>query len=108
VAVRAGEAMRPAISKSPGQHTNSKKAQKGGSQHVELDLDDFDKRSHYRKEGNIMLSWKITFLILALLAAVLGFTGVAGTASHIAWILFVVFLFGSAISVLTGRHGSLT
>ena len=53
-----------------------------------------------------MLSWALTYFILALLAAVRGFTGVAGTASQIAWILFVVFLFGSAISVLTGRYGS--
>ena len=35
-----------------------------------------------------MLNWAMTFLVLALIAAVLGFTGVAGTASHIAWILF--------------------
>ena len=53
-----------------------------------------------------MLSWALTFFILALIAAVLGFTGLVGTASQIAWILFVVFLFGSAISLLTGRYGS--
>ena len=65
----------------------------------------FGKRSHSGKKGNIMLSWTMTFLVLALIAAVLGFTGLAGTASHIAWILFVVFLVGSAISLLTGRRG---
>jgi uncharacterized membrane protein YtjA (UPF0391 family) len=53
-----------------------------------------------------MFSWTLTFFILALIAAVLGFTGVAGSASQIAWIVFVVFLFGSAVSLLTGRHGS--
>jgi uncharacterized membrane protein YtjA (UPF0391 family) len=53
-----------------------------------------------------MFIWTLTFFILALIAAVLGFTGLVGTASQIAWILFVVFLFGSAISVLTGRYGS--
>ena len=51
-----------------------------------------------------MLSWALTYFILALIAAVLGFTGLAGTASHIAWILFVVFLFGSAVSLITGRR----
>jgi uncharacterized membrane protein YtjA (UPF0391 family) len=44
--------------------------------------------------------------MLALIAAVLGFTGLAGTSSHIAWILFVVFLIGSAINLLTGRRPS--
>jgi uncharacterized membrane protein YtjA (UPF0391 family) len=48
----------------------------------------------------------MTFLILALIATVLGFTGLAGTASHIAWILSVVFLVGSTVSLITGRHGS--
>ncbi len=106
MAARAGEAMRSAISKSPEHHTNSKKTQKGGSLHVELDLDDFGKRSHYGKEGNVMLTWTMTFLILALIAAVLGFTGLAGTASQIAWILSVVFLVGSTVSLITERHGS--
>lgn len=53
-----------------------------------------------------MLSWALTFFILALIAAVLGLTGFVGTASQIAWILFVVCLVGSAMSVLTGRYGS--
>jgi uncharacterized membrane protein YtjA (UPF0391 family) len=38
-----------------------------------------------------MLSWSITFLIIGLIAGVLGLSGIAGTATHIAWILFVVF-----------------
>ena len=52
-----------------------------------------------------MLSWAITFLIIALIAGVLGFTGVAGVSSHIAWILFVVFLVLFLVSLLTGRRG---
>ena len=84
----------------------AKKTQKRESQHVELDLDIFGKHSPDGKDGNMMLSWAMTFLTLALIAAVLGFTGLAGTASHIAWILFVVFLFGSAVSLITGRRGS--
>ena len=53
-----------------------------------------------------MLSWTLTFFILALIAAVLGFTGLVGTASQIAWILFVVLLFGFVVSLITGRYGS--
>ena len=53
-----------------------------------------------------MLSWTMTYLFLALIAAVLGFTGLAGTASQIAWILSIVFLVGSTVSLITERHGS--
>lgn len=44
------------------------------------------------KEIHTMLSWSITFLILAVIAAVLGFGGIAGAAAGIAKILFFVFL----------------
>jgi uncharacterized membrane protein YtjA (UPF0391 family) len=39
-----------------------------------------------------MLGWTLMFLIIALLAGVLGFTSIAGAAAGIAQILFVVFL----------------
>lgn len=39
-----------------------------------------------------MLSWALFFFILALVAAFFGFTGLAGTASDIAQILFYIFL----------------
>ena len=39
-----------------------------------------------------MLYWAIGFLIIALIAAVLGFGGIAGTAVGIAKILFFVFI----------------
>ncbi|MES2657571.1 MAG: DUF1328 domain-containing protein [Verrucomicrobiota bacterium] len=39
-----------------------------------------------------MLNWTLTFLILALIAGVLGFTSVAGAAASIAQALFFVFL----------------
>ncbi len=39
-----------------------------------------------------MLSWSLTFFILALIAAIFGFGGLAGTFSSIAQILFGVFL----------------
>jgi uncharacterized membrane protein YtjA (UPF0391 family) len=49
-----------------------------------------------------MLGWSLTFLAIALIAAALGFGGVAGTAAGIAKILFVVFLILFAVSVLRG------
>jgi uncharacterized membrane protein YtjA (UPF0391 family) len=39
-----------------------------------------------------MLGWAITFLVIALIAGLLGFGVVAGTAAWIAKVLFVVFL----------------
>ncbi len=39
-----------------------------------------------------MLQWALIFLVVALIAAVLGFGGLAGTAIGIAKILFFVFL----------------
>ena len=44
------------------------------------------------KEETMMLSWAVTFLIIALVAGVLGFGGVAATATGIAKVLFLVFL----------------
>ena len=51
-----------------------------------------------------MLSWAITFLIIALIAALLGFGGVAGAASGIAQILFGVFLVLFVVSLVMGRR----
>ena len=51
-----------------------------------------------------MLSWAVTFLIVALIAAVLGFTGIAGTAVGFAKILFVIFLVLFLVSLLLGRR----
>jgi len=39
-----------------------------------------------------MLGWILTFLVLALVAALLGFGGIASTFAGIAKILFVIFL----------------
>jgi uncharacterized membrane protein YtjA (UPF0391 family) len=51
-----------------------------------------------------MISWAATFLILALVAAVLGLTGVAGIAVEIAWILFVVGLILAVVFAIAGRR----
>jgi len=39
-----------------------------------------------------MLSWALTFFILAVIAGVLGFTGIATASAGIAQILFVIFI----------------
>lgn len=49
-----------------------------------------------------MFGWAITFLIVALIAAVLGFGGIAGAAVEIAKIIFVVALILFAISLIYG------
>jgi uncharacterized membrane protein YtjA (UPF0391 family) len=54
-----------------------------------------------------MINLAITFLIIALIAGVLGFTGIAGASANIAWILFVVGLILAVIFFLTGRRPKL-
>jgi uncharacterized membrane protein YtjA (UPF0391 family) len=54
--------------------------------------------------GKIMIGWAATFLIVALVAAVLGFSGIAGVATNIAWILFVVGLILAVVFALFGRR----
>ena len=43
-----------------------------------------------------MLRWAIAFLIIALVAALFGFGGIAGAASDIARLLFLIFAAGCA------------
>lgn len=50
-----------------------------------------------------MMSWAVTFFIIAIVAALLGFSGIAGAATNIAWILFVVGLIVAAIFFIRGR-----
>lgn len=54
-----------------------------------------------------MISWAITFLVVALIAAVLGFGGVAGVAVEFAKIIFfvaiVLFLISAVVGLISGR-----
>lgn len=54
-----------------------------------------------------MLGWAITFLVVALIAAVLGFGGIAGTAMEAAKIVFFVavalFLISAVMGAVRGR-----
>ena len=54
-----------------------------------------------------MLGWALTFLVIALIAAVLGFGGIAGFAVEIAKIIFFVaislFVISAVFAVIRGR-----
>ncbi len=57
-----------------------------------------------------MLGWAITFLLVALVAAVFGFGGIAGTAVEIAKLIFfvaiVLFAISAVVGMLRGRSSS--
>lgn len=54
-----------------------------------------------------MFGWAITFLVIALIAAVLGFGGIAGVAIELAKIVFfvaiVLFLIAAVVGLFRGR-----
>ncbi|MBI2578948.1 MAG: DUF1328 domain-containing protein [Candidatus Aenigmarchaeota archaeon] len=50
-----------------------------------------------------LISWTLAFLILAIIAAIMGFTTVAGVAIDIAKILFIVFLILFVLSWALGK-----
>ena len=58
-----------------------------------------------------MFGWAIAFLVVALVAAVLGFGGIAGTAVEIAKLIFfiaiVLFAISAVIGLVRGRRTSL-
>ena len=55
----------------------------------------------------IMLSWVVTFLVVALIAGILGFGGIAGASVEIAKIIFfiavVLFLVSAVVGLARGR-----
>lgn len=55
-----------------------------------------------------MLRWAITFLIIAIIAAIFGFGGIAATATGIAQILFYIFLVLFLVALLFGLLGGRT
>jgi uncharacterized membrane protein YtjA (UPF0391 family) len=54
-----------------------------------------------------MLGWALTFLVVALIAAVLGFGGIAGFAVEIAKIIFfvaiILFVVSAVVGLVRGR-----
>jgi uncharacterized membrane protein YtjA (UPF0391 family) len=61
-----------------------------------------------KREVHVMLGWVVTFLIIALIAGVLGFGGIAGASIEIAKIIFfiavVLFLVSAVVGVARGRR----
>jgi uncharacterized membrane protein YtjA (UPF0391 family) len=51
-----------------------------------------------------MFGWAVTFFIIAIIAAIFGFSGIAGAAVNIAWILFVVGLVLAVVFLVLGRR----
>jgi uncharacterized membrane protein YtjA (UPF0391 family) len=62
----------------------------------------------FKREVRVMLGWVVTFLIVALVAGVLGFGGVAGASIEIAKIIFfiavVLFVVSAVVGVARGRR----
>ncbi len=54
-----------------------------------------------------MLNWAATFFVIAIVAALFGFTGIAGSAIDIAKVLFFVFLILAVVSFIFGRSKSI-
>jgi len=50
-----------------------------------------------------MLRWALAFVVLAVIAAVFGFTGIAADSAWIAKLLFFAFLAFALVSFLFGR-----
>lgn len=53
-------------------------------------------------EGKTMLGWSIAFFLIALVAAVFGFTGIAAATAGIAKILFFLFLVVFLVTLVMG------
>jgi uncharacterized membrane protein YtjA (UPF0391 family) len=60
------------------------------------------RRNGYELRRFLMLSWALTFFIVAIIAAVLGFTTIAGAAAGIAKILFFIFLVLTLVALVAG------
>ena len=50
-----------------------------------------------------MLNWAVIFFVVAIVAALLGFTTIAGSAMQIAKILFFVFIILAVVVFISGR-----
>jgi uncharacterized membrane protein YtjA (UPF0391 family) len=57
----------------------------------------------WRCRRKLMLSWALTFFVVALVAALLGFGGVAGMSAQIGWLLAVLGVVLLIVGVFFGR-----
>jgi len=60
--------------------------------------------SFFLRKDAAMLQWALIFLVVGLIAGVLGFSGIAGAATQIAWILFVVGIILFIVFMVLGRR----
>jgi uncharacterized membrane protein YtjA (UPF0391 family) len=63
---------------------------------------------NFERGKSVMLSWVVTFLVVALIAGVLGFGGIAGVSIEIAKTIFfiavVLFLISAVVGLARGRN----
>jgi uncharacterized membrane protein YtjA (UPF0391 family) len=76
--------------------------QKGGTEGQEPRYLSAKRRLIFIRRSRPMLHWALVFLVVALVAAVFGFGGIASTAAGMAQILFVVALVLFVVSLLFG------
>jgi uncharacterized membrane protein YtjA (UPF0391 family) len=64
-------------------------------------------KAEMENRGGVMLSWVITFLVVALIAGILGFGGLAGASIEIAKAIFfiavILFLVSAVVGLARGR-----
>jgi len=64
-------------------------------------------RLKQKAEVPVMLSWVVTFLVIALIAGILGFGGIAGASIEIAKAIFfiavILFLVSAVVGLARGR-----
>lgn len=56
------------------------------------------------EQEQAMLSYAVAFFVIALIAAVFGFSGIAGTAVNIAWLLAGVGIVLAIVFAILGRR----
>lgn len=52
-----------------------------------------------------MLYWALVFLVIGLVASLLGATGIASIAGQIAWVLFIIGIILLVVHLVRGRGG---
>jgi uncharacterized membrane protein YtjA (UPF0391 family) len=64
-------------------------------------------KTEMENRGRVMLSWVVTFLVVALIAGILGFGGIAGASIEIAKAIFfiavILFLVSAVVGLARGR-----
>lgn len=60
--------------------------------------------AHFFEKALQMIFWAVTFFVIALIAAVLGFSGIVGTAVNLAWIFAVIGIILTLVFGVMGRR----